>query len=335
VGGFAVLLASIPASFSDLNVSFTNNLDRFTLPGSFGACLLLVGILFAVGKAPVRRWVPALLLLAAVMTHHINGINFADEWEKSRVLWWQLSWRAPGIEPGTMLLADFTQLPSGYSSWPASLIYYPQPGPLRVASEVLNTSTSQFLLDGRSISRNNRSFELVYNYGKVLVLSKPSPDSCLQIMDGSAPEFSGSENFRIMSIAASSDLNRINVHAEPSTPPVSLFGPEPPRDWCYYYQLASLARQQGDWQEVAKLGMETAGKDLRPVDRVEWLPFLYGYAYTGDYDRASGIVSIVAEVLRVKASVCTNLNLEAQTSSAAEDPQITAGREFLLTKLCN
>jgi hypothetical protein len=335
-GGFAVMLACIPASFSDLNVAFTSNFDRFTLPGSFGASLLMVGLIFSSGKTSVRRWLPALLLLTAVMTHHINGIHFANEWKDSRAIWWQLAWRAPQIQPGTMLLSDLALLPdlSGDTVWPVSLIYYPQPGPLQIASEVLDTGTAQNLLTGRSIPRDNRSFEMVYDYSQVLVLTRPAAGSCLQIMDGRAPEYSGSENFKILSIAAYSDLDRIDVNAPAMIPPARLFGEEPPHDWCYYYQKASLARQRGQWEEAAQLGYAAAEQGLRPIDRVEWVPFLLAYAYTGDYDSAMDLVPVVAEVLRIKVNLCTNLNFQELNRSMDEKPETISGRQFLLGALC-
>jgi hypothetical protein len=64
-----------------------------------------------------------------------------------------------------------------------------------------------------------------------------------------------------------------------------VFGPEPRRNWCYYYQKASLARQRGDWVEIILLGEETSDKGLAPLDPIEWMPFLQAYAITGDIDR--------------------------------------------------
>jgi len=31
--------------------------------------------------------------------------------------------------------------------------------------------------------------------------------------------------------------------------------------WCYYYQKANLARQQGDWEQVIALGREAEKMD--------------------------------------------------------------------------
>ena len=51
----------------------------------------------------------------------------------------------------------------------------------------------------------------------------------------------------------------------PSPPPM-LFGPEPPHTWCYYFQKADLARQRGDWDEVARLGDEARELGFAALD---------------------------------------------------------------------
>jgi hypothetical protein len=68
--------------------------------------------------------------------------------------------------------------------------------------------------------------------------------------------------------------------------PVEIFGKEPEHTWCYYFQIASLAHQFGDWQAVSKLGDEAEGKGFSPASPHEWLPFIEGYAHSGQWDKA-------------------------------------------------
>ena len=70
-----------------------------------------------------------------------------------------------------------------------------------------------------------------------------------------------------------------------------IFGNEPEHGWCYYYQLASLARQKGDWQEVVRLGNEAAQSGLQPTDVSEWMPFYEGYANLSMFDEANNIAA--------------------------------------------
>ena len=65
--------------------------------------------------------------------------------------------------------------------------------------------------------------------------------------------------------------------------PAYSFGPELPQGWCYYYQKADLARQEGDWDEIARLGNDAQKLDLHPNDQIEWMPFLQAYAVITSY----------------------------------------------------
>ena len=89
-----------------------------------------------------------------------------------------------------------------------------------------------------------------------------------------------------------SNVNQIVMN--PSTharPPARIFGAEPPRCWCYYFEKADLARQMLDWQQVAQLGDEARQLGFRPSDSSEWLPFIEGYVQVGRYQDAEEVVS--------------------------------------------
>jgi hypothetical protein len=339
IGAVALVIALTPASFSALNVAFDKtNYDRFTLPGIIAACLLMVGIVFAIKNARLRGGIFVLLITLGVMTHYINGVNFANNWKNTRETWWQLTWRAPSIKSGTMLLGSFFGSGDigGNAVWPATLIYHPQPGPLRLASEVLNPTIARYLLDGRSIPRDFRSFEMNMNFGQALILARPESSSCLHIFDGTRPDFTDADDFATLSTAKYSDINLIDTQAAPAFPPVALLGAEPTHGWCYYFEKASLARQRMDWQEIVRLGNEAASLGLRPDDYSEWIPFILGFAFTGDFASVDSLIPILKENLRAKDSVCTNLEAQAKGVGevSGEDPGITAGREYILKTLC-
>lgn len=337
VGAFALLFALIPASFSSLNVAFDKtNYDRFTLPGIVAASLMLIGIVFAIKNKSLRRGIIALCVLIGVMTHYLNGVDFANDWKNTRETYWQLAWRAPSIKPGTLLFGTFFEQAGigGNPVWPATMIYYPQPGPLRLASEVLIPGVARYLLDGRSIPRNIRSFEMNLNFGNMLLLTRPTQGSCLHVIDGSAPDFTDADNFATLSTAQYSDISRIDPDAAPASPPVALLGAEPAHDWCYYYEKASLARQRMDWQEIVSLGSEAASLGLRPDDYSEWIPFLLAYAYTGDNSAVDALIPIIKEDLRARDSVCVNLGTQAEAGEEEFSAGVKTGREYILKTLC-
>ncbi len=78
------------------------------------------------------------------------------------------------------------------------------------------------------------------------------------------------------------DLIRTEGGADHKPP---LMPQEPAHDWCYYFELADLARQRGAWDEVVELGNRGFAED-HPNDASERLVFIEGYAHMGEWSRA-------------------------------------------------
>ncbi len=120
MGLFALLLGGIPIWPTNLRIELFFPWDRFTLPMMLGASLLLVGLFELIGW---RAWLSILLVsLAAGLgagLHYQNALEFRKDWLMQRDFFWQLTWRAPQIKPGTVLLTS--DLPFPYD-WDNSLI---------------------------------------------------------------------------------------------------------------------------------------------------------------------------------------------------------------------
>ncbi len=335
IGSVWVLVTSAPIIFAGREVTFSASLDRFTFPGSMGSALILTGLLFYGGQRAIRIWAPLLLTAIAMMTHHVNAINYSNQWEIARNFWWQLSWRAPALKEDTVLVSMIAGVPleEDYEVWgPANMIYAPGPGPLKIQSEVLYPQSIQDILIGSASERTMRTIDVERDYANTLVLSKSSLNSCLHVLDGERIELSGVEDYRIQLIAQRSQIGRIQLDGEAHVPPLDIFGAEPQRGWCYYFQKASLARQGGDWEEIVKLGNEARSLNLRSSDWIEWLPFLQGYAYTGAYDAADGILPIVKEDPYIHYQTCQALVAEKDRLPVGSQQE--AGNDYLLDRLC-
>ena len=334
-GGVWVLVTSLPIILAGREVTFGASLDRFTFPGSMGSALILTGLFFYGGQGGIRIWAPLTLTTIAVMTHHVNAINYSDQWNIARNFWWQLSWRAPALKEDTVLVSMITGVPleEDYEIWgPANMIYASGTGSLKIQSEVLNSQSIQDILMGGASERTMRTIDVERDYANTLVLSKSSLNSCLHVLDGERIELSGGEDYRIQLIARQSHIDRIQVGSEAHLPPADIFGVEPQRGWCYYFQKASLARQREDWEEVVRLGDEARSLNLRSSDWIEWLPFLQGYAYTGAYDAVDGILPIVREDPYIHYQTCQVLIGEKERLLKGLKQE--AGNDYLLERLC-
>jgi hypothetical protein len=311
IGLLGVLCALLPVHLGNRSVWF-DSYSRFTLPASLGAVLVFAGTWLQIRSKILRVWLPVALTGLAVMVHTGNTLAYVERWKLVKDFWWQVAWRAPKISQGTNLIASYADqgIAEDYFVWgPANLIYYPKldfqiPTLLPLTAATLDKSNLQAVLAGRTEERMRRSILSQADFANTLVLSMPTPSSCVHILDGRSPELSAQDRPEIYMIAPYSRLESIQVQAEAQIPPARIFGVEPPHGWCYYYQKASLARQAEDWQEVARLGDEAQQQNLRPIDWVEWMPFVEAYAYTGQTDKVSQLAPILKDDLYLRYQTC-------------------------------
>lgn len=296
--GIAIAIAGlVPVILVGRQADFWD-FSRYTLASSPGSALIMTAILFALSSRGLRWGMLALLITVSVFTHHANAIRLANETASLRSFWWQVAWRVPQLQINTTLVANYpiSAIQEDYFIWgPANLIYYPEglgDDEIRtpISAAVLNQySLLKILSDGPRDNVNRRSIRSVIDYQNILVLSMPTPGSCVQVLNGAQPEISQFEEERVIVVAPHSDLNHIDLMSELHTPPQIVFGPEPAHEWCYYYEKADLARQRGEWEKVLALGDQVLEKTLVPEDNIEWMPFLQAYARAGDMDRLAQI----------------------------------------------
>jgi hypothetical protein len=308
---FATLIPMILAG-REVNFDFSTRADHYTIQASLGATLLLAALIW---EAAPRYKIPAatVLLVIGMMTQFLNGQFFVNRWEIQRNLWWQLSWRAPDLEDGTLL---FTELPAGYDLrenyeiWaPANLVYRPGSPDIRIAGEILDRQTAQDIIRGTLKEREVRGAPVIFDFNKALILSMLSPQSCLKVNDGLQVALTSDEEPLLQLVAPYSHIHQVVPGAAPVQPPVTIFGPEPKHDWCYYYQTASLARQQGDWEKIGLLGKQAQAAGYSPLDPAEWLPFMEAYAATGNEKEARSLAAIIRTRPELRTSICKQLEL--------------------------
>jgi hypothetical protein len=337
IGLLGILCALLPVHLGNRSVGF-DSYSRFTLPASLGAVLVFAGTWLQIRSTQLRIWLPVVLTGLALMVHTGNTLIYVERWKLVKDFWWQVAWRAPQISQGTNLVASYADqgIAEDYFVWgPANLIYYPKlnfkiPTILPLTAATLDKSNLQAVLAGRTQERNRRSILSETDYANTLVLSMPTPAACVHVLDGHSPELSAGDRSEIFMIAPYSRQERIQIQAAPHTPPENIFGAEPPHGWCYYYQKASLARQAGDWQEVARLGDEAQQQNFRPIDWVEWMPFVEAYAYTGQAEKVSQLAPILKDDLYLRYQTCHLIEQDGR-KEAASYPE---GHQLLLDTFC-
>lgn len=291
-GVFGVFITLLPVSIAGRQVLF-NGFERYTLQASLGVALLFTGLLCALHPR-FRMWLLLGMVALGSSTHYLNAASWADTWQMHRTAWWQLTWRAPALQDDTLVmlyLPEGYRLQQDYEAWgPLNLIYHPgaAEAPL-IQSEVLNEDTSYDVLQLLERENQVREIPVLQDFNNLLLLSVPSPLSCLHVIDGQLPFYSEFESLLVKQVGEYSNIDRILTSGAAPVPSHAIFGAEPEHGWCYYYQSAALARQRGDWAEAAHLGDQAIAAGLEPLDKSEWLVFIEAYVNLGRYQDVQAI----------------------------------------------
>lgn len=291
--------------------------SRYSLVSSVGVAILIPALLLRLNGNTLRNGITTALCLIAMLTHHANSVKYVQEAAITRNFWWQVAWRVPQFEKNTTLMANVPGVATeeDYFVWgPASLIYYPenqnpegiQPG---LFAAVLNRDTVLNVLTRERQEFDNRKNIITYkNYRNIVVLSQPTQNSCVHVLDGNRPEFARAELDAVRVIGPFSEIEHVLADEAPHSPPEIVFGPEPAHGWCYYYQMADLARQKGEWGEVIQIRDQASRQNLVPTDLIEWMPFLQAYAQTRNIDRLVEVAPAVTSDRYIALQACRILN---------------------------
>lgn len=313
-GFLSLVLALFPSWLVGFEIAEKNPLwsSRLALPAMPGASLLLVGLTYFFIQSPMRRNIFLSVLLGIAAGSHLQtGRAFQESWEKQSQFYWQLYWRAPTLQPGTLLVADNEILfymgdsPTAYAinllypktTHPPLVDYWFNPG-----SENIHMQPFE---QGQPLEMTKYSSTFTASSDRVLAITfEPQQGQCLWLLRPAYREvrFLTEEAYRWM---AYSDISR--AQSGQGAPPAAIFGEEPPRNWCYYYLKADLAAQLGNWPQVIHLWEAASTNNLRPSASIELLPFIEAYAQTSQWEQARELTLWANSLLpRMPNLLCTN-----------------------------
>ena len=291
LGAVMLLLGGVPYWITNLPVTLGFPANRALLSFMFGACFLLLGLIELL-PLRIKYFAAVLLISLSAGRQFLWSVDYLRDWESQQNLFWQLSWRAPGIEPNTIVLLneELSFNADNSISAPLNWIYAPDTR-TRQVGYVLLYPTNRLgaslpaLQPGLPIRydflaasfEGNTSDALAFYYDPPACLRLLEPD--LDIKNRLIPDDS-----LMREASALSNADRITAQGHAVMP--AIYGPEPAHGWCYYFQKADLARQMGDWEEVVRLGNIAFGLDDYPNDPIERFVFIEGYAHAGDWDKA-------------------------------------------------
>lgn len=219
-----------------------------------------------------------------------------------RYLGLRLDWQLPPLEKEANYSAPFRFFQFFGSSKNVLLLYYREPYCLRILDPVYDEGHPHFL-GAEYYSRN--------------------PDLLDPIFSREFPNF---PDLTINALRFSkADLILFNAENHEGLLPEMLDG-NTLDDWCYFFQKAELARQQGNWNQVAKLGDMALFGSYKPKHSSELPVFIEGYAHMGDFGKAEAITRMALEMdASMKMMLCSTWGrIEKSLNSSEETTEIIA-----------
>ena len=294
LGLFLLPFAGAPFWLTGLSISLAHPASRFTLPFMFAVCLIVVGLIDLIKLPQVQYGLLALLIGLAAGRQFLWSTDYLRDWQAQKNLFWQMTWRAPGLKPNTLVLMneELSFYADNSISAPLNWIYAPENHSEQI-NYLLFYPTNR--LD-HSLPALQKDIPIQYDYiaGRFngntsqVVAFYYDPPACLRLLE---PEIDTNNRFILedsymREASALSDPEQILASSSAVMP--AIYYPEPAhaQAWCYYFEKADLARQFGKWEEVAELGDTALKLNDHPNNPVERFVFIEGYAHMGNWDRA-------------------------------------------------
>lgn len=337
VGLFLLFASGWPFWFVDLGVNTDlNGGSRFGISFMLGSALLLVGLIDWLGRRYILKVAAVAVFAGLASGYHFLDADFYREVNRTQASFFQqLAWRVPGLKPGTLVLTNsFEQhVLSGDNSLTAALnwIYQPQPPyslqyMLFYLPTRIQTGNLAGVGPGVPVEKVFRTAVFTGSTDHALVIYYPYPQ-CLRVLDPQAHQDTPRPidmPREIKEAIPISNLDQILTGADPAAAlPAALFKYRPDESsWCYFYEKAELARQQGEWGKVVALGDQALAKEKKFGTTWELLPFIEGYARGGQPEKARQLTLEArrlnpdgrAVTLELLCSLWNRLGNEAETN---------------------
>ncbi|MCX6082963.1 MAG: hypothetical protein NTW32_25820 [Chloroflexi bacterium] len=332
IGLAGVIVGVLPVIMANRYATL-GNYSHYALPASLASAAIIGGLVFSIKSYRIRLAFMSTLVLLSVLTHYTISLKITQEETIISNFWQQVVWRAPGIQAGTTLFVNYPSVDYGQDvdtvGGPANFLYFPKntnqiPAIYQLSALEQGDSTSKDIIANpeKSFTFRYRTHESEVNYANLLVISQPTEESCVHVIDANQPRISTSDPYSISLVAPFSKIERVLLDAQAPKPAENIFGKEPKHNWCYYYQKAELALQKGDWAQAVILGDEAIQMEFHPNDAIEWMPFLQAYAYTRNTRKLGNLAKFFKQEPIDKKQVC--LELHRMNEKSKISPEVLA-----------
>lgn len=335
----ALIVAGLPLWPASVRVELPFPWDRSTLPFMLGSCLTLVGLLGLVIQPRFQSVLVAAIIALSIGHHYENTQIYQQEWQHLRTYFWQMAYRMPGLEPGTILVSDEIPL-YRYSDNDLTPVvnwmYAPDHHSVELPYKYFDLSTRvgsalPGIEEGLPVRHTYRNHGFSGSTSGVLAIYYRTP-GCLWVLgpeDGDFPRLPE----RIGAVLPISHPGRILAGANPAARPPDGLNVEPEPGWCTYFEKMDLAVQQRDWDAAVKLAEEAAVRGLEPADPLELVPALQAFAQSGDGQKGAELAEKILANPENRPFLCARLKqVQADAGNTAGEKTATG---LMQTAGCN
>jgi len=258
-----------------------------------GVALIFVGVISLIPWKRIQIVLLVVIVSMAAGRQYLTSYGYLQDWATYKDFFWQMTWRAPSIEPDTLLLMNengFDYYADNSLSAALNWVYAPDNHSDHI-DYVLFYPTNRF---GTALPEIEADIPIYYNYLAGEFNGNTSqtlsfyydPPKCLRLLDPDIERVNYliPEN-SLMRYAARLTMPGL-IHEEARAKIPDVYGSEPKHEYCYYYQKADLARQFGRWDEVVEFSDKALSFKDHPYEPAEQLVFIEGYAHDGQWGRA-------------------------------------------------
>lgn len=322
LGGVLVVCGLIPPYVGGLFLNDKNPLwnSRFGMASMLGASMVVVAMLeWLVVSRRARVLLLAVLVGLALGWHLRYTNNFRWAWRKQVNFYRQLILRVPQLAPGTALVAEGEILPlmGDYPTAYAINTLYArprgeEPGRARYWFYGMTTNFGRNYGDfGQGMILFTRHRSMVFkgdSLQSILFSFEPDQGQCLRIYRPQDALIASSVLGRYMLPSVSISRPELILPSDsPNAFLVGQLGITSFQDWCYFYQKADMARQNGDWQSIARYWRELQKAGLNSKEPFEYLSFIEAYLRLGDFEQARDVSLRAVNLARGARPMVCNL----------------------------
>jgi hypothetical protein len=321
----SALLLSVHLVGRVLEVGFNS---RWALsPSLMAAVFLGLGLPSLLRSSHLGQIVLVILVTLGVAVQVGVNQEYADDWALRRDLWWQIRWRAPLMEPNTLLIfvddsgeLAFSRSMNDYELAGHSNLFYDVDtypllgaGEARLLENILIQDKAQSGSWSEATSRKDVIFrDWEFDLDQVVVFGYNG--GCLLTADPltHAQVMNHQDFLNLAPLHNAASI--LDQGLDDFVPYQKVVEPEPPRNWCFYYQQTQWSLQYGYNPAAAAMADAVVQQGLNPIKghEVEWLPFIEAYNMMGQYDDAKRLVYRVAFASEEAQSyLCERLKLQS------------------------